>query len=126
MNIKADVKINGFKIGEVKQIGFEKKGNLIIELNIKDKPPIPTDSKFLIENFGFLGSQEINVELGNSEKLIQKGDTIYVFKRKSNSQVDSLITNIYDIFSGSKKQDSILKELKILNEKLDSIESNKK
>ena len=123
LTTKTDVSINGFEIGQVKEIKLDKKnGQVIIELDLLKEIEIPTDSKFEIENRGLLGTKGISVSLGKSKTYFSFNDTITVTNEETLLLSDSMKTKVQDFFEniiGSKQRDSILIELRRLNKNLE-------
>ena len=122
LTTKADVSINGFEIGQVKEIKLDKNGKVIIELGLHKEIKIPTDSKFEIENRGLLGTKGISISLGKSKTYFSLNDTITVTNEETLLLSDSLKTKVQDFFEniiGSKQRDSILIELRRLNKNLE-------
>ncbi len=75
MTIGNDVKINGVKVGEVLNIKLDQVSYMAIITSSIDKSiNIPDDSVFKISNNGFIGSSYIEIQLGNSEKLLENND----------------------------------------------------
>ena len=72
------VLINGLKIGQVDNLYFDKKmnGNIVVELLIKDKFPIPKNSISKIFSSDLLGSKAIQIVLGDSPEMAHSGDTL--------------------------------------------------
>ena len=119
---QARITINGFEIGNVKDFKITKDGTINIICNINSEIKIPKDSKFKIEGIDLLGSKEIMVELGKSSENLQNGETIKLTKIELNNLNESLNSKVGDFFEsliGTKKQDSILIELRRLNENLE-------
>ena len=74
-NIGNDVKINGVKVGEVLGIKLDQETYMaIITSSIEKNIQIPDDSVFKISNNGFIGSSYIEIQLGNSEELLNNND----------------------------------------------------
>jgi ABC-type transporter Mla subunit MlaD len=122
LNKDSRITINGFEIGNVKNLKIAKDGSINIQCNVNSEMEIPIDSKFKIEGVNFLGSKEIAVELGKSSKKIKNGEKIKLTKAELNNLNESLNSKIADLFEnliGTKKQDSILIELRRLNENLE-------
>ena len=70
-----DVKINGVKVGEVLNIKLDPVTYMAIITSSIDKSiNIPDDSVFKISNNGFIGSSYIEIQLGNSEELLENND----------------------------------------------------
>ena len=72
------VSIKGMKVGQVKTLYFSKKdlGKIVVELIIENDYPIPVNSIAKIVSTGQIGSKEIEIELGDSKKLLDNGDTL--------------------------------------------------
>ena len=74
-SIGNDVKINGVKVGEVLNIKLDQETYMAIITSSVDKSiQIPDDSVFKISNNGFIGSSYIEIQLGNSEELLNNND----------------------------------------------------
>ena len=75
VNIGNDVKIKGVKVGEVSGISLDQENYMaIITSSIDESVKIPDNSKFKISNNGFIGSPYIEIQLGESEVLLQNND----------------------------------------------------
>lgn len=123
------VAVKGFPIGQVRHIGLDEKGMFIIRLELDKEPVIPADSKFLIEKQSFLGASGIAVDLGSESKPLSDGDTILLVHPPKSSIADSLsnaLQNIFESLTGSKQRDSILMELRLLNENLEDLKKGQK
>ena len=75
VTIGNEVKIKGVKVGEVSSISLDKENYMAIITTSLDKSiKIPDDSVFKISNNGFIGSPYIEIQLGNSEKILKNND----------------------------------------------------
>ena len=75
VNIGNDVKIKGVKVGEVSGISLDQESYMaIITSSIDENVKIPNNSTFKISNNGFIGSPYIEIQLGESEVLLQNND----------------------------------------------------
>ena len=75
VNIGNDVKIKGVKVGEVSGISLDQENYMaIITSSIDENVKIPNNSTFKISNNGFIGSPYIEIQLGESEVLLQNND----------------------------------------------------
>ena len=98
---------------------------IIVELKVHEKIKIPKDSNFKLINLDLTGSQGFAIEFGSEEKSIQSGDTIFVNLKEPSffpGQIDSIgieVGNLIDKLIKIENQDSILLELRKLNETLD-------
>ncbi|MDO4497322.1 MAG: MlaD family protein [Bacteroidales bacterium] len=70
------IKYKGYKVGRVRSMSYDYKRNLVVcELNIDPSLRIPSDSRILIAG-DLLNASTLVLELGESEKIIESGDTI--------------------------------------------------
>ena len=78
LTVANPVLVNGFKVGLVSKMYFnpDMSGNIIVELTIKNKLPIPKNTIAKIYSADLMGSKAINLKLGNSEETIETGDTL--------------------------------------------------
>ena len=75
LNVGADVKTKGVKIGEVIEILLDKKSYMaIVKSSLNYDLKIPLDSEFKIANNGFSGSPYIEVTMGINEQYYQNND----------------------------------------------------
>ena len=75
VTIGNEVKIKGVKVGEVSSISLDQENYMAIITTSLDKSiKIPDDSVFKISNNGFIGSPYIEIQLGNSEKILKNND----------------------------------------------------
>ena len=75
VNIGNDVKIKGVKVGEVSGISLDQENYMaIITSSIDESVKIPDNSTFKISSNGFIGSPYIEIQLGESEVLLQNND----------------------------------------------------
>ncbi len=72
------VKINGMIVGQVRDMYFTSDGNanIILELLIKNKIPVPINSTAKIISSDLLGSKSVEIILGDSHVLAKSGDTL--------------------------------------------------
>lgn len=74
------VKAYGYKIGKVSRITYlpdRKKGHLLVELRVETPDfRIPADSKARIRSSDLLGSREVAIIMGSSERFLRPGDTL--------------------------------------------------
>ena len=74
-SIGNDVKINGVKVGEISKINLDQENYMaIITSSVEKSLKIPDDSVFKISNNGFIGSSYIEIQLGNSDKVLKNND----------------------------------------------------
>lgn len=119
------VSINGLKVGQVSDIYFEPgfSGNIIVEITVETKIPIPINSVALIYSSDLMGSKAIDLKLGDDSLYISNGDTLSTsveasLKEAVNQQIaplklkaeelilsiDSVVTVIKAIFSEKAKE----------------------
>ena len=71
----SDIKINGVKVGEVKEISLNTDTFMAdVSISFFNKIDIPDDSIFKISNNGFIGSSYIEIKLGNSPIFFKNND----------------------------------------------------
>ena len=71
----SDIKINGVKVGEVKEISLNIDTFMAdVTISLFNKIDIPDDSIFKISNNGFVGSSYIEIKLGNSSIFFKNND----------------------------------------------------
>lgn len=123
---KERIKYNGFEIGEVSEFFIEEDNTITVLCKIKEEIQIPSDSKFNIVDADLFGRKEIEVTFGKSETYFISGDkgTLVIEEKK----IDALGTRFNEILGmpSAAKQDSILKELKKLNENLEGLSRSQK
>jgi phospholipid/cholesterol/gamma-HCH transport system substrate-binding protein len=122
------VTINGLKIGQVKDIYFQKneKGRIIVELYIANDYPIPSNSTAQIVSSDLMGSKEVEIDLGDSKKFIKEGDTLNAMtaatfgeevnqqllpiKHKAEdliSSIDTLVTTVQEVLNKNTRDDLV-------------------
>ena len=75
LNVGADVKTKGVKIGEVTEISLDGDSYMaIVKSSLNYDLKIPLDSEFKIANNGFIGSPYIEVSIGINEQYYQNND----------------------------------------------------
>ena len=75
LNVGADVKTKGVKIGEVIEISLDRNSYMaIVKSSLNYDLKIPLDSVFKIANNGFIGSPYIEVTMGINEQYYQNND----------------------------------------------------
>ena len=72
------VYINGLQVGQVSRLYFapDMSGDVIVELVIQSKFPIPKNSVARIFSADLMGSKSIALQLGNSKEIAHSGDTL--------------------------------------------------
>lgn len=78
LSIANPVMINGFKVGQVSDMYFHPNmsGNIIVEITLQNKLPIPENTFARIFSADIMGSKAIELKLGNSSIAIDNGDTL--------------------------------------------------
>ncbi|MBW1296311.1 MlaD family protein [Aquimarina litoralis] len=121
---ETNITLNGFEIGKIKDMKLTLNGTIDIWCILNADTNIPNDSEFRIENLGFLSGKEIIIEPGKSQDRLKNGDFMKLTKTKSTPLGDSLSIKIHNFiknFTSRQKQDSILIELRRLNENLEKL-----
>ena len=72
------VTIQGVKVGTVTAIDFKPSVSrkVVLQLTVRRTYRLPSDSEARIYSDGLMGGKAIAIEMGNSPKLLSKGDTI--------------------------------------------------
>ncbi len=72
------VYINGLQVGQVSRLYFapDMSGDIIVEMVIQSKFPIPKNSVAHIFSADLMGSKSIELHLGDSKEIAQSGDTL--------------------------------------------------
>lgn len=78
MQKNSAVKVKGYKIGVVSDIIYDpmKSDKIFIELSIRSKYRLPSDSKARISSDGFVSGKAIEIEFGESDKYLNDKDTL--------------------------------------------------
>jgi phospholipid/cholesterol/gamma-HCH transport system substrate-binding protein len=78
LEVSNPVMLNGFKIGQVREIGIlnDGSGKLLVTLMISEEIDIPKNSRAQLKPGDLLGSMQLNILLGDSPGLAQSGDTL--------------------------------------------------
>ncbi|TAJ03058.1 hypothetical protein DMA11_24295 [Marinilabiliaceae bacterium JC017] len=116
--------INGYIIGNVDNIKITAKGNFLIKLNLVDSIKLPIDTRFEIKQQDIFGTKRIEVVLGTDTQFLSNGDTIIGITPIKNSKLDKFIDSIENTFEKAlenNSQDSLLIELRRLNENLEKL-----
>jgi ABC-type transporter Mla subunit MlaD len=128
LTTESEININGFPVGEIKEIKIASNGTINIKCNLDSEVEIPSDSEFMIEKLDLFGKSGIGIKMGESSRIINNGDILQLTNAHSISINDSLSTNLRELLDNliaGEKKDSILIELRRLNENLERIGMNK-
>ena len=71
--------IKGYKVGVISGMNYQQgaDGKIVLELSVKSKNKIPTNSKALIFSEGIVGGKSVEIQLGSAPQYLQSGDTLY-------------------------------------------------
>ena len=107
------VYVNGFQVGSVYEIENEDATlrNIIITIKLKDNYQIPINSSAAVKS-NMLGTPSIEINLGDANKFLNKGDTI------QSIQSDGLIGDI------TRKIDPVTNQIKSTLQNLDTVLHN--
>ena len=91
LEISAPVKVNGFKVGQVREINFnyEKPGKTEVVLALNKDLHLPEDSRAIISS-SLMGEAYIEIDVGNSPNLIPVGGEV------ATRQGSGLLANLSD------------------------------
>lgn len=120
--------LNGMEVGEVTDINLGENHEVLVTVQIDNEVSIPMDSKFILSS-DFLGNKSIQIEPGTRSENLNPGSHIMGTHAKTNmdtstSPLTKIITGIFN--NKSTKQDSILIELRRLNENLEKLMDSSK
>lgn len=135
--------INGLRVGQVRDLYFNPNmnGDIIIELSIRNKFPIPKNSIAHIFSSDLMGSKAIDLQLGSGPELLKDGDTLATsieaslmdevnaqvapLKNKAEgllSSVDSVVVVLQTILNENAKE-NILSSLQNISNTFKNLES---
>ncbi|MBC6993931.1 MlaD family protein [Neolewinella lacunae] len=127
LRVETPVTLHGIEIGQIDDIALSPRGQVVLELQLQKEPVLPLDSKFQLGSVGLLGEVELMVELGTEKEMIASGDTLLVFAGPSLFGSDTLSTFLKDVLEGFTRpsnQDSLLIEIRRLNNNLEKWNKN--
>lgn len=121
LTVSSRIVLNGLEIGQVKSIKVGQTYEIITTVSIDKSVKIPVDSEFKLVR-DFLGTASIDIKPGKSSDYIVDGQEIKG-QVENDAEPDSETKfNLFDsIFGMQTKQDSILYELKRLNDNLERL-----
>lgn len=91
MNLGADVKISGVKVGRIEALSLNPKTYLAeATLKIKKDIQIPKDSSAEILGEGLLGAKYLSISVGGSDLSLKEGETIK--NTQGSMTIESLIS----------------------------------
>lgn len=123
------VDVNGFRVGQIRDIYFHPKmnGRLIVKISLTTDIPIPSNTIARIYSSDLMGSKAIELQLGNSKVYLKENDTlkssvetslmdevnaqVLPLKNKAESlisSVDSLVTIMQTLLSKSAQENIFL------------------
>ncbi|MBK7568455.1 MAG: MCE family protein [Chitinophagales bacterium] len=119
------VAIDGFMVGKVKDMYINEKNSVITVVQIDNEIELYADATFRIRS-GFSGEGTIVLITGDSGPLLDHNKVIKGISKENilinDSTGHEIGAFLKSIFNNNTKQDSILEELKKLNEDLDKLE----
>ena len=80
----ADVKLNGIKVGIVKNLKLDENYQAKVELLIKDGITIPVDSSVAVSTDGIMGNKFVSVSAGFSEEKLKPNDEVELTRSSVN------------------------------------------
>ena len=109
----------GVHIGEVESIKLEE-DSILVKVSIDKDIELPIDSKFKIVDLDLLGNKAIKIKLGESFERIQNEEIVVGIVEESTLNLD-LDKMLEQFLNPNSKQDSILQELRILNQNIEKL-----
>ena len=126
LTTESKLDINGLEIGEVIEVELAKDGTVNIICAITNDIEIPVNSKFKTKSISILGGKGIKIELGSESVNIESGATVKMSVENSEKDSNPLsrkINGIIEKLSGKDQTDSLLYELRRLNENLEDLKT---
>lgn len=80
----ADIKMNGIKIGIVKDLRIDENYQAVASFLIKDGVRLPDDSSAAIVTDGIIGNKFVSIEPGFSENILKDGDKVLMTRSAVN------------------------------------------
>jgi ABC-type transporter Mla subunit MlaD len=122
------VLINGHRVGDIEDIKILRNYKVLVIVKMKEDVPIPVDSEIVTDSDLF-GSNSIKIRPGESSTFFSSGDSINVKVGSSTNRspgIQNFLTSFVQNFfvnrdSLQRTQDSILIELRKLNENLERL-----
>ena len=118
------VTIKGLVYGELQDLNLTKDGRVILELGFDKSYELPNDSRIVIRPT-FVQKTLLLLEVGQSKEFLAPGDTLLTFEEQAVpadsifNDFGEIIENVFTTKKAKNQRDSILKELKRLNENLE-------
>ena len=93
VGLGTEVKIAGYKVGEVGKIYLDENYNAVVEITMSKSVKVPSDSSLQITSSGLLGGKFLNFAIGADDELLKDGGKIE-FTRSSVS-LESLLEKVF-------------------------------
>ena len=137
------VKINGLTVGQVRNMYFTEDGqaNIVIEIVLKNRLPVPKNSIAKIVSSDILGSKAVDIILGSSPEYTESGDTLLAdieisikaevsrqlqpLKTKAENlmmSIDTVLTMLNSLFSSTNTR-NITKSVEYMTNSFENLES---
>ena len=126
LTTESKLDVNGLEIGEVVELELAKDGTVNIICAITHDIEIPTNSKFKTKSISILGEKGIKIELGSENSNIESGATVKMNVENSENSSNPFtkkINGIIEKLSGKEQTDSLLYELRRLNENIEDLKT---
>lgn len=75
LNIGADVKVSGVKIGSVLDIDLNQNYMANVKIKLPKDLNVPVDSIFKVSTSGLIGNKFVNIKIGADEEYLKDGET---------------------------------------------------
>lgn len=110
LEISAPVTVNGFKVGQVREINYEydNPGHVLVELSLDKSLRVPEGTRAVIDT-DMLGTASVRLEMGTSDKFCSVGDHLI------GENAPGLMDNV---------QQDILPSVAVMIPKIDSLITN--
>lgn len=120
LTTNSTITLNGYEVGEIKSIEVGRSYEIIVSISVNKPVPIPDDSEFVLTS-ETLGGASIEIVPGKSSRKLNSGQQI-TGRYENQSKVEGgLISFIEKVLGNPTKQDSILIEIRRLNENIERL-----
>ena len=136
------VMLNGFQIGQVREIEIinDGSGRLLVTIMVNADISVPDDSRALLKAGDILGSMQVHLLLGNSETIALSGDTLIPqvegdlveevnaqlrpLKVKAESLISSVdsVIRVIEVILNTQSQQNLIESFKGMNNAVASLE----
>ncbi|MEO0788237.1 MAG: MlaD family protein [Bacteroidota bacterium] len=97
LTVESAVTVNGYGLGQINEISLNNQGEVVIEVRLDSKPPIPADSEFYLATTSLFGDQQISIDWGESDDFLTNGDTVFASIEPFSFRSDTLLNKFREV-----------------------------